>query len=81
MRELQGETGCPNSVAFSPDGTLLASVLDDTMVRLWRVSDGTRLHTLDGHTGCVQSLVFVADGDLLASASWDGTVRLWRIEP
>jgi WD40 repeat protein len=81
LHELEGKTGCPNGVAFSLDGTVLASALDETRVRLWRVEDGTPLHTLDGHTGCLQSLVFALDGKLLASASWDGTVRLWGIEP
>jgi len=40
------------SVAFSPDGQILASGSGKT-VRLWRVSDGTLLSTLKGHTGWV----------------------------
>jgi len=81
LRELDGKSGCPNSVALSPDGMVLASGLEETRVRLWRVEDGTPVRTLDGHAGCLQSLVFALDGKLLASASWDGTVRLWGVEP
>jgi len=67
-----------NSVAFSPDGTLLASA--DNTVRLWRVSDGTLLHTLEGHTNGVESVAFSPNGVILASAgTWDNTIRLWRV--
>src|SRR2546428_8369382 len=37
-----------NSVAISPDGTLLASASGDTTIKLWRLSDGTPLRTLIG---------------------------------
>jgi len=69
-----------NSVAFSPDGATLVSGSEDHMVRLWRVDDGTLLHTLDGHTAPVNSVVFSPDGTMMASGSVDGTVRLWRVD-
>ncbi len=67
------------SVAFSPDGALLASGAWDNTVRLWRVADGAPLRTLEGHTDRVWSVAFSPDGALLASGSGDGTVRLWRV--
>jgi WD40 repeat protein len=39
-----------NSVAFSPDGSMIASGSDDNTIKLWRVSDGALLRTLEGHT-------------------------------
>jgi WD40 repeat protein len=72
LRTLAGHTGYVYSVAFSPDGGLLASGSYDGTVILWRVADGSQLHTLAGHTGWVSSVAFSPDGGLLASGSNDG---------
>jgi len=74
-----GHTGWVYSVAFSPDGSLLASGSDDRTIKLWRVSDGSLVRTLTGHTGGVTSVVFSPDGSLIASGSLDRTIRLWRV--
>jgi hypothetical protein len=68
-----------NCVAYSPDGSLIASASRDDTVRLWRVSDGVLLRTLTGHTSAVKSVAFSPDGSLIASASIDATIRLWRV--
>jgi WD40 repeat protein len=72
---------CVFSVAFSPDGTLLASAGGDQQdaVNLWSIPDGRLLRKLKGHKGGVASVAFSRDGKLLASgglADYD-TINLW----
>jgi WD40 repeat protein len=79
VRTLEGHTGLVLSVAFSPDGQLLASGSWDDTVILWDVRTGERVRTLEGHTDDVNSVAFSPDGRLLASGSGDGTVILWGV--
>ena len=68
-----------NAVAFSPDGTTLASGSRDDTVRLWDVATGQEKSILTGHRYDVEAVAFSPDGLTLASGSRDGTVRVWDV--
>jgi hypothetical protein len=71
--------GGVNGVAFSPDGSRLASGSLDGTAELWDVNTGQVIHSLRGYTDKVLGVAFSPDGKRLASASWDGTVKLWDV--
>ena len=67
-------------LAFSADGSLLASAGFDGTARTWRVlPDGALepLHTLRGHTDAIHAVAFSPDGSILATAGYDGHIGLF----
>jgi predicted NACHT family NTPase len=76
---LKGHQNLVTSLAFSPDGKVLASGSSDSTVRLWRPATGKELRRFEGHRGLVKSVAFSGDGQKLASAGVDTTVLVWDV--
>ena len=75
-------------VAFSPDGSMLATGMRDhtpigksgEVVWLWDTTTGEHIRTLTGHLKTITCVAFSPNGQLLASGSEDETVLLWDLE-
>lgn len=67
------------SVAFSPDGTLLAAGDSAGDIHVWRVADHQKVMTCKGHTNWVCAIAFSPDGKTLASGSVGNVVKLWDV--
>jgi WD40 repeat protein len=83
VRTLSGHTSTVNSVAFSPDGRLLASGSDDGTIKLWEVATGNLVRTLTGNDP-VGSIAFSPDGRFLAADSEDAgnyadNIQIWDV--
>ena len=78
---LEGHASVVTSLAFSPDGTMLASGSWDQTIILWEVATGGKIGTLFSPDAEVQDVAFSPDGTTLASVSWDDTIYLWDVSP
>ena len=84
--ELGNAMGPVTDVAFSPDGSLLATAWGDGVVRVWNVSDWTSAYDLAVDDHIPYSVAFSPDGARLVSAGDDsgpgfdghgGVIRIW----
>ena len=74
-----GHTDAITSLAFSQDGTLLASGSDDKTMKLWDAQTGGAVKTLSDHNSAILSVSISLDCTMVVSGSRDGTIHLWNV--
>ncbi|KAK3349952.1 WD40-repeat-containing domain protein [Lasiosphaeria hispida] len=77
LQTFEGHSDSVRSVAFSPDGSRVASGSDDRTIRIWDARSGKEVQKLEGHSNWVWSVAFSPDGSRVASGSGDTTIRIW----
>jgi tetratricopeptide (TPR) repeat protein len=68
-----------NSIAFSPDGKIVATASDDKTAQLWNATTGQPIGRPLRHLGPVNSVVFTPDGTILITGSDDRRIRFWQV--
>src|SRR5262249_41981293 len=78
-RLLKDHSDSVYSLAFSPDGKLLATGAADRAVKVWEVASGKRLYTLSDPTDWIYAVAWSPNGRHLAAAGVDKSIRVWEV--
>jgi WD40 repeat protein len=83
LATLSGHADFVRSIAFSPDGMMVAAAggppQGEGEIKIWDVQSHQLLKTMRGHKDCVYSIAWSPDGKLIASGSYDKMVKLWDV--
>jgi len=80
LHDLTKHTDWIQSIAFSPDGVLLASSDRSGGVLVWEAATGRDYLTLTGHPSSVTAVAWRDDANMLATGCEDGQIRLFELE-
>jgi len=77
QKVLKGHSGPVNTIAFSPDGTTLASGSSDKTIKVWKLESGDLIYSLEGHDLGVFSMAYSPDGKTIFSFGFDNKLIFW----
>lgn len=77
---LEGHTAFVTAIAFSPDGTLLATASHDGTCRIWNVRDRAEPRVFSSPGDKLWSVVFSPDGNSVAAGTDSGVINIWRLD-
>ncbi|MGE4614421.1 MAG: protein kinase, partial [Planctomycetota bacterium] len=72
--------GWGRAIAFSPNGSLIATSSTFGPVNVWNATTGELIQALSGHTNYASDLAFSPDGQRLAAGCRDRKVYLWDVD-
>lgn len=67
------------SMAITPDGSHIATGMDDSVIRIWNYKTGSLFSKLAGHEDTPWSLSYSPDGRRLVSGSADNVAIIWDV--
>lgn len=79
LRTLKGHPQPPRAIAWSDDGTFIASGDDSARIFIWNALTGEKMKTIIGHIRPIQHLSFNHSRTLLASTGNDDVVNVWNV--
>ena len=77
IQTIQGDEERVRQLTFSPDGSKIATVCTNGIVKLWRVEDGSLINYFPTKTE-INDIKYSPDGESLATASANGQVNIWN---
>src|SRR5437016_167105 len=73
-----GHSGSVFDLAWSSDGSRIASASKDGTAQVWNANTGKNIVVYHGHSAKVESVTWSPDSKLVASSSADTTVQIWE---
>ncbi len=66
------------SLAFSPDGKLLATGGFNRTIKLWEITTGREIATIQAHAAQINTMAIAYNSQTFVSSSSDRSIKLWQ---